>query len=404
MHQYVARRGDTVSRIAAEHGLTPEHVIQGNPWAGRQPYLFPGQILFLPSSPRKRYAVQEGDDSERIAALFSVSLDELEKLNPGVTSASGRYCIPGKILVIPPPHPNRTVYLRGEYGPAEVKRDIASLVKQYPFIQEDSIGKSVLGKPIHLLRIGSGKRHLHVNAALHANEWLTSPCLMSFIEEYAAAYAKGGTWNGHDPEGWFSNWTLWAVPMANPDGVELVQEGVLSDHPYYEKLIQWNGGRVSFRHWKANIRGVDLGDQFPAHWEEERERRGVKGPSPRDYSGPEALSEPEAAALATLAEAFPGDAAVSLHSQGGEIYWNYRGYEPPESRDLVSSLAAASGYRAVELTGSDAGYKDWFIQTFRKPGFTVELGIGKNPLPLADFDDMALETGLVIGTILSNLK
>ncbi len=95
---------------------------------------------------------------------------------------------------------------------------------------------------------------------------------------------------------------------------------------------------------------------------------------------------------------------MSLHSQGGEIYWNYRGYEPPESKELAARLAAASGYRAVELTGSDAGYKDWFIQRFRKPGFTVELGIGKNPLPLADYEDMALETGWILATILSNFK
>jgi g-D-glutamyl-meso-diaminopimelate peptidase len=168
--------------------------------------------------------------------------------------------------------------------------------------------------------------------------------------------------------------------------------------------MKWNGGRRSFRHWKANIRGVDLGDQFPAHWEEERERRGVLLPSPRDYSGPEPLSEPEAAALAALAEGKPGEAAVSLHSQGGEIYWNYRGYEPPESRELADKLAIASSYRAVELTGSDAGYKDWFIQAFRKPGFTVELGSGKNPLPLTDFEDMALETGLILATLLSNVK
>ncbi|MEK5253821.1 M14 family metallopeptidase [Paenibacillus sp. FSL F4-0125] len=402
MRQYIASRGDTVSRIAALHGLTPEHVIQGNPWVGRQSYLYPGQVLFLPSSPRKRYAVQEGDDLERIISLFHVSLDDLEKLNPGVTS--GRCCTPGKVLVIPPPIPERVVFLRGEYGPVDVENDISSLIAQYSFIQAHQIGNSVLGKPIHVLKIGNGSRHLHVNAALHANEWLTSPCLMSFIEEYAAAYANGLAWNGHRPEEWYNNWTLLAVPMANPDGVELVQEGVLPGHPYYADLMKWNGGRRSFRHWKANIRGVDLGDQFPAHWDEERERRGVFLPSPRDYSGPEALSEPEAAALAILAEGVPGEAAVSLHSQGGEIYWNYRGYEPPESRELAARLAAASSYRAVELTGSDAGYKDWFIQTFRKPGFTVELGIGKNPLPLADFEDMALETGLILGTILSNVK
>ncbi|ASA20625.1 M14 family metallopeptidase [Paenibacillus donghaensis] len=402
MQQYITAKGDTVSRIAARHGLTPEHVVQGNPWASRQPYLYPGQMLYLPSAPRKRYAVQEGDDAGRIAGLFGVSTEELELLNPGVHTA--RYCSPGKILVIPSASPRRSVYLRGEYGPAELEQDIGSLTSRYPFIAHTTIGSSVLGKPLHLLRIGNGPRHLHVNAALHANEWLTSPCLMSFIEEYAAAYAGGTGWNGHAAEEWYNRWTLWAVPMANPDGVELVQEGVMPGEPSYDDLMQWNSSRRNFRHWKANIRGVDLGDQFPAFWEEEQARRGVKGPAPRDYGGIAPLSEPEAAALAELALAHPGEAAVSLHSQGAEIYWNYRGLEPPESQALAVKLAAASGYRAAMLSGSDAGYKDWFIQTFGRPGFTVELGIGKNPLPLSDFDDMALETGLILAAILSDMQ
>lgn len=39
------------------------------------------RALFLPSSPRKRYAVQEGDTPERITSLFNVNLEDLEKLN-----------------------------------------------------------------------------------------------------------------------------------------------------------------------------------------------------------------------------------------------------------------------------------------------------------------------------------
>ncbi|KAI7261544.1 hypothetical protein KC345_g9728, partial [Hortaea werneckii] len=253
--------------------------------------------------------------------------NELEMLNPGVSS--GRICLPGKVLVIPAATRQEEVYLRGEYGPADVEADTARLVNKYSFLSMETIGNSVLGKPIRLLRIGSGSRYLHVNAALHANEWLTSPSLIRFVEEYAAALAAGRDWHGHRPAEWYREWTLLAVPMANPDGVELVQEGVLPDHPYYDALMKWNCGRRSFRHWKANIRGVDLGDQFPAHWEEERSRRQVPGPAPKDYSGSGPLSEPESAALAALAERIPGDAAVSLHSQGAEIYWNYRGYEPP---------------------------------------------------------------------------
>ncbi|AHV96846.1 M14 family metallopeptidase [Paenibacillus sabinae] len=399
MLQYIVRKGDTLARIAAAHGLAPENVIHGNPWAAAQPYLYPGQVLFLPAIQRRRHAAQDGESARDVADLYGVSIDALIMLNPRLSPDGS--CTPGTILVIPPSERTAIVKMRGEYGPRELGDDIGRLTAKYPFISTGTIGASVLGQPLHLLRIGTGSRCLHVNAAIHANEWLTSPCLLSFLEQYADAYADGRKWNGHSPEDWFSNWTLWAVPMANPDGVELVQEGAGPGHPYRRELTEWNSGRRSFRHWKANIRGVDLGDQFPAFWDEEQSRRGAAGPSPRDYGGPSPLSEPEAAALAELCEKAPPDMAVSLHSQGQEIYWNYRGYEPPESRELAERLAKAGGYRAVTLTESDAGFKDWFIMKFGKPGFTVELGLGRNPLPLEDFEGMALETGLILASILS---
>ena len=399
MKEYTAIKGDTVSRIAAAHGLTPEHVVQSNPWAGQQPYLQPGQLLFLPSAPRRRYCVQEGDDPESIAGRFGVGTEELLLLNPSI--GPGGRCEPGATLVIPAAAPRRIVRLRGEYGPRELEADIAGLTARYPCVSRSVIGRSVMGKPLHLLTVGNGPRRLQVNAALHANEWLTSASLMAFIEEYAAAFEEDARWQGHDVTAWHKEWTLQAVPMANPDGVELVQEGAGEDHPLRRQLTAWNGGRSSFRGWKANIRGVDLGDQFPAFWEEEQTRRGTLAPAPKDYGGESPLSEPEAAALSHLAEQSPAAAAVSFHSQGQEIYWNYRGYEPPEREALAHALAAASGYRAVKLTGSDAGYKDWFIYRFGEPAFTVELGLGRNPLPPSEFPDMTLETGMILAQILS---
>ena len=47
-------------------------------------------------------------------------------------------------------------------------------------------------------------------------------------------------------------------------------------------------------------------------------------------------------------------------------------------------MAAASGY-ALEDTpyaSGHAGFKDWFLQCFRRPAFTIEMGIGENPLPM----------------------
>ena len=31
---------------------------------------------------------------------------------------------------------------------------------------------------------------------------------------------------------------------------------------------------------------------------------------------------------------------------------------------------------------------DWFLQEFRKPGYTIEVGSGTNPLPLEQFDEI----------------
>src|SRR5262249_40129776 len=154
--------------------------------------------------------------------------------------------------------------------------------------------------------------------------WITSMLLMKFAMEYTSAYEKRKSFRGKSAEELFRRNTLWIAPMVNPDGVELVQQGLQKEHPMYTELRVWNRGTNRFHGWKANVRGVDLNDQFPANWGVERERRGVAGPAPRDYSGPEPLSEPEAIALAEWTESRDIHAVIALHTQGEEIYWNYR--------------------------------------------------------------------------------
>lgn len=398
MRQYIVQKGDTLQRIAAKYGLAKEQLITGNPWAGQQPYLLPGQLIYLPASLRRRYVIQEGDSPESIAQTFHFQPAALEEVNPGMSI----YTFPiGKTIALPPSEPKFIIRLAGEYGPQELDLDLDKLTAQYPIIECHTIGVSVMGKPLHAVKIGVGQKQLHVNAALHANEWITSPCLLRFLEIYASALTKGRLIQGVDPNEWYNQFTLWLVPMANPDGVELVQEGVLPDHRYYDQLIEWNGGREDFRRWKANIHGVDLGDQFPAHWEEEVNRRGKTTPSPQDYAGVAPLCEPEAEAIARHTIQTSPERALSLHSQGQEIYWNYRGYEPAISEQMAIRLGQVSGYRPVKLQGSDAGYKDWYIQHFRRPGFTVEIGRGINPLPIEDFEDLCVEVSSVMTAFMS---
>jgi g-D-glutamyl-meso-diaminopimelate peptidase len=82
------------------------------------------------------------------------------------------------------------------------------------------------------------------------------------------------------------------------------------------------------------------------------------------------------------------DMVLAYHTQGEVIYWQFADYGSPEAKRYGEEFARLSGY-ALEDTpyeSSFAGYKDWFLKYFRRPGYTIEVGLGENPLPLAQFD------------------
>lgn len=49
-----------------------------------------------------------------------------------------------------------------------------------------------------------------------------------------------------------------------------------------------------------------------------------------------------------------------------------------------------------------AGYKDWFVQTYDRPGYTIEAGLGTNPLPISQFSEIYRDNIgiLVLGAVL----
>ena len=128
-------------------------------------------------------------------------------------------------------------------------------------------------------------------------------------------------------------------------------------------------------------------------WDQAREIKAAQGyvsPAPRDYVGPEPLSEPESRSMFDTTEELDPDLTISWHTQGKEIYWKFLDLEPEGARELGEQMARASGYRLEEIpyASSFAGYKDWFIQDFNRPGYTVEAGEGENPLPLSQLPEI----------------
>ncbi|MFC0392791.1 M14 family metallopeptidase [Paenibacillus mendelii] len=385
MHPYIVQPGDTLLRIARRFDINAAALLAANPALSPTMLPLPGLLLGIPNGAGTIYCIQPGDTIIALAERLGCSIHALSAANPHLDL---KHLLPGQLLEIKANTTQRIIDPRAEYGQVELEKDVALLELEFPFVDVKTIGESVMGKPILAVKLGEGPHKVHMNAAMHANEWITAPLLMTFIEDAAQACLHGKKLCDMDMRALLKKVSVWFVPMVNPDGVELVQEGLHPGHLYYTELLRWNRGSTRFTKWKANVHGVDLNDQFPAFWEEEVERRDVHGPGPRDYPGEAPLSEPEARALADFTREECFDLVVALHTQGQEIYWNYRGYEPPEAEVIAKLMSQASGYKPVKLKGSDAGYKDWFIYDYRKPGFTVEIGYGVNPLPLDSFQDL----------------
>ena len=190
--------------------------------------------------------------------------------------------------------------------------------------------------------------------------------------------------------------TIHLVPMVDPDGVDLVTGAIRPQTPEYTIARQIAGDfpDIPFPEgWKANLLGVDLNLQYPAGWLQAREikfSQGYTRPGPRDYVGRAPLNQFETQALAGYTEFIDPALVVALHSQGKEIYWQFKDIFVPGAEELGRKMAQVSGYTLADtpFNSSFAGYKDWFIQEFRRPGYTVEVGSGVNPLPLSQFPEI----------------
>lgn len=269
-----------------------------------------------------------------------------------------------------------------DWSPSELGRELLRTASSGPNGSAGTYGRSVAGAALRFFALGRGRRRLLLTAAHHANEWITAPLLLRFAGELAA-----GVWPGA-----LDGTRVFFAPLVNPDGARLVT-GELASGPLFE-----NARRIAEKHpdipfpdgWKANLRGVDLNLQYPAGWEEAKKIKfaaGWTGPAPRDYVGAAPLCAPEARALYRLTRRISPELVIALHTQGEVIYWKYLDLEPPGAEACGRAMADASGY-ALEDTpyaSGHAGYKDWFILDYDRPGYTIECGLGENPLPRADF-------------------
>lgn len=367
---------NAVIRFQTDRGLKPDGIVDSSVWKALVPYI----------TGFSDYAVSPGDTIQAIAQLHYTTVSQIETCNPemdpGALQSGLNLKVPFGIDVVP---------VNIHYTPDILDEHVLGLKTRYPFLETGIIGNSVLGNPLYYLRLGTGAKKVIYNGAHHALEWITSVLLLRFAENFCRAFSLGEKIRGIDIRGLYQNCSIYVVPMVNPDGVDLVVNGLSRKNPFYYDLLRWNRtGLPAEEVWKANIRGVDLNLNYPANWDRAKdleEKFGAWDPSPCRHAGSSPLSEPETAAMARFTENIDPDLVIAYHTQGRVIYWNYGETDPPRSREIAEILAGATGYALEETAPEDsyAGYKDWFIQDFGKPGYTIEAGIGTNPLPIAQF-------------------
>lgn len=273
-------------------------------------------------------------------------------------------------------------------------QDILKLAEKYPdLIEYKSIGQTLYGREIWAVGLGLGHSTVFFNGSHHAREWLTTTLNMYMIEQYAKAYTEGRRFEGYDVRDILGKTKIWFVPMVNPDGVTLQQTGLQSfPTSAHKALIAMNDGSRNFKRWKANAQGVDPNRQYDVNWKEILNNYAY--PHWMGHKGTAPMTAKENQAMIAFTYEIDPEIAVSYHSAGRILYWNFRTPAANYARDkrLADIFRSFTGYTLVspsQNSSGGGGYTDWFIQKLGRPAFTPEIGIknGETHLPVSVFSE-----------------
>jgi len=281
------------------------------------------------------------------------------------------------------------------YTYTDMMTDINQLTSYYDFISKGSIGKSLYGRDIPYVKIGKGSKKLMICASVHAREYISSAYIMEILEQYAYYYANDLSFDNFRVKKLLDTYSIWIVPMVNPDGVAIATEPHTVDLDELARHVgsNWVGSSTLLK-WKANGRGVDLNNNFDAKWS--ALSTGTNWYAYMSYKGPTGDSEAETIALENFCRKQRFDAAISLHTKGQIIYWD-DALSPnlPKAEKLTDAICNITGYVKIPQTTSARGYgggfENWFRKEFQKPGLCVELtpsANGEYPHNSSGFDTL----------------
>lgn len=287
------------------------------------------------------------------------------------------------------------------YSYQKMENDLQLLAGYYPqYMTLDTASVTTAdGRNLYVIYFGNqnASRQIFICAATHAREYMTAQLVMKQLEYYCAHY-EDGSYNGTAYRDIFENTCFVIVPMVNPDGVSISQFGEegLNREDLRQNLraiyeSDKNGGYTDeaydtyLTRWKANGMGVDLNRNYSPGWESVTDRT---APSSGLYKGTQPGSEAESQALMNIVDGLSNPLlAISYHSYGSLVYWQYGQAEPlwSKNQQLAAHVEALTTYYQAGYS-NEAGFSNWCVNVKGIPSVTIETGLVPTPLPLDQFE------------------
>lgn len=277
------------------------------------------------------------------------------------------------------------------YSYALMMANLDSLAKHYPHCLKYEQGDSTYqGRPIPVVQFGDSlaNKFVMIQSTIHAREFMATQLTMAMLEYYTSNY-ETEMFNGKKLIELFKGIRFIILPMVNPDGVEISQNGIdgaVTDD-VKEWLSKYKEAGTELTQIKANALGVDINRNFRNGFGKAKYAKDTK--DLHHYMGAQPYSEVESRLLLKVSQWHQYSCFLNYHTSGNLIFYgcmNARKEVNEKARNIAARIKKFTGYpcfgpKSAKPSGT---WADEVEIIYKRPSVTIELGT-KNPVPIEEF-------------------